>query len=162
MSGNANTAKASVGASDPISQASSNLGREKLEEIVGQTKSELDSAKKGVAEVIEFQQNTLKAVVKSAAFAAKGIQAINSEVVSYAQKSAEDTMAATRAIMATKSFKDIVDLQAEFSRDVLTGLTDHCAKLTDLITGASKEVAEPFQRHYEAAVKGAQNLVKRD
>jgi hypothetical protein len=54
----------------------------------------------------EFSKDTAEAYMESATIAGKGIQAMNNEVYSYSKQSAEDSIAATKAIMASKSIHE--------------------------------------------------------
>ena len=79
-------------------------------------KDGFEKAVKGYDQFVSFSKDTAEAVIKSANAAGKGVETINSEVFSYARKSIEESMAATKAIMAAKSVDEAIQLQSEFSK----------------------------------------------
>ena len=90
--------------------------------------------------------------LKSANAAGKGVETINSEVFSYARKSIEESMAATKAIMAAKSVDEAIQLQSEFSKSAFETYVDELAKFGDMALAAAKGAAEPLQARVSAFV----------
>ena len=63
-------------------------------------KEGFEKAIKGYDQMVAFGKDTAEAMIKSANAAGKGFETINSEVFSYTRKSIEDSVVATKAIMA--------------------------------------------------------------
>src|SRR4029079_8011998 len=66
-------------------------------------KEGFEKAIKSYDQFVSFSKDTAEAVIKSANATGKGFETINSEVFSYTRKSIEDSVVATKAIMASKS-----------------------------------------------------------
>ena len=89
---------------------------------------------------------------KSANAAGKGFETINSEVFSYTRKSIEDSVVATKAIMASKSVDEAFQLQSEFSKSVFETYVDELAKFQDMALAITKSAATPLQARMSAFV----------
>ena len=115
-------------------------------------KDGFEKAVKGYDQFVSFSKDTAEAVIKSANAAGKGVETINSEVFSYARKSIEDSMAATKAILAAKSVDEAIQLQSEFSKSAFETYVDELAKFGDMALPAAKGAAEPLQARVSAFV----------
>ena len=57
-----------------------------------------------------------KPMMKSATVAGKGIETLNSEIYSYSKDAIEDSIAASKAILGSKSVHEAFELQTDFAK----------------------------------------------
>ena len=100
-----------------------------------------------------FSKDTAEAVIKSANAAGKGLETINSEVFSYTRKSIEDGIVASKAIMASKSVNEAIQLQSEYSKAAFETYVDELAKFGDLALAITRSAATPLQARVSALVE---------
>ena len=93
-----------------------------------------------------------EAMIKSANAAGKGFETLNSEVFSYTRKSIEDGVVATKAIMASKSVDEAIQLQNEYSKSAFETYVDELAKFQDMALAMTKSAATPLQARVAAFV----------
>src|ERR1700761_6096770 len=84
-------------------------------------KTGFEKAVKGYDHFVGFGKETVEAYTKAANVAAKGAETLNSEIFAYSKQSMEDTIAATKALMATKSVHEAIELQTEFVKTQFDG-----------------------------------------
>jgi phasin family protein len=115
-------------------------------------KDGFEKAVKGYDQFMNFGKDTAEAMIKSANTAAKGIETINGELLAYARKSVEESIAATKAIMGSKSIEQAIQLQSEFGKTAFETYVDELAKFGDLALAVAKDAATPFQTRTAAFV----------
>jgi phasin family protein len=113
-------------------------------------KDGFERAAKGYEQFVTFGKDTAEAMMKSANAAGKGIESFNSEVFAYARKSVEDSVSATKAIMAAKSVDEAIQLQTEFGKNAFEMYVDELAKFGDMTLALARESAEPLQARFTA------------
>ena len=95
-------------------------------------KDGFEKAVKGYDQFISFGKDNAEAMLKSANAAGKGIETINSEVFAYARKSAEESVAAAKAVLSSRTVEEAFQLQSEFSKAVFEAYVDQLAKFGDM------------------------------
>ena len=113
-------------------------------------KDGFEKAVKGYDQFVSFSKDNAEAVIKSANATGKGIETINGEVFAFARKSIEEGIVATKAIMASKSVDEAIQLQSEFSKTVFEAYVDELAKFGDLALAITKSAATPLQARVSA------------
>jgi phasin family protein len=113
-------------------------------------KDGFEKAAKGYEQFVTFSKDTAEAVMKSANAAGKGFETFNSEVFAYARKSVEDSVSASKAIMAAKSVDEAIQLQTEFGKTAFETYVDELAKFGDMALALARESAEPLQARISA------------
>ena len=108
-------------------------------------KDGFEKAAMGYDQLMSFSKDTAEAMIKSANAAGKGIETINGEVLAYARKAFEESIAATKAIMGSKSIEQAIQLQSEFGRTAFETYVDELAKFSDLALAVAKDTATPLQ-----------------
>jgi phasin family protein len=108
-------------------------------------KEGFEKAVKGYDQFVAFGKDNAEAVLKSANLAGKGIESMNSEAFAYARKSAEESVAATKAVLSSKTIEEAFQLQSEFSKAVFETYVDQLAKFGDMALAAARHAAEPLQ-----------------
>jgi len=115
-------------------------------------KDGFEKAAKGYEQLMTFGKDTAEAMIKSANAAGKGIETINGEVFAYTRKSVEDSVSATKAILAAKSVDEAIQLQTEFGKTAFETYVDELAKFGDLALAFTRESAGPLQARVSAFV----------
>jgi phasin family protein len=116
----------------------------------GAMKDGFEKAVKGYDQIISFGKDNAEAVLKSANAAGKGVETINSEIFAYARKSAEDSVAATKAVLSSKTVEEAFQLQSEFSKAMFETYVDQLAKFGDMALATARRSAEPLQARVSA------------
>ena len=84
-------------------------------------------------------------MTKSATVAGKGIETINSEIYSYSKSSIEDAVAATKAVMGSKSVHEAFEFQTDFAKSAFEAYVAELTKISELATAATKDTFAPLQ-----------------
>ncbi len=87
-----------------------------LENGAAALKTGLEKALKGYDAFVTYGKDNAEAVTKSATVAGKGIETINSEIYSYSKQSIEDSVAATKAMLGSKSVHEAFEFQTDYAR----------------------------------------------
>ena len=116
-------------------------------------KESFERAIKGYDQLFSFGKDTAEAMIKSANAAGKGLETINSEVLSYTRKSVEDGILASKAIMAAKSVNEAIQLQSEYSKAAFETYVDELAKFGDMALAITRSTATPLQARVSAFVE---------
>jgi phasin family protein len=115
-------------------------------------KDGFEKAAKNYDHFMNFSKDTAEAMIKCANAAGKGIETINGEIFAYARKSLEESITATKAIMASKSVDEAVQLQSDYSKAAFETYVDELAKFGDLALATTKDAATPLQARVSAFV----------
>lgn len=110
----------------------------------------------GYEQIVAFNKETAEAVIESAAKAGKGVETINSEVFSYSRQSLENGIAATKAILATKTLQDALEYQSQFTKSAFETYVAEVTKVREMALDSAKTAAEPLQARANALAELAQ------
>jgi len=113
-------------------------------------KTGLEKAMKGYDAVLGYGKDTAEAVMKSATVAGKSAETINSEIYSFSKQSIEDTVAATKAVMGSKSVHEAFEYQTDFAKSVFESYVAELSKISELATAATKDSFAPFKGRVQA------------
>ena len=115
-----------------------------------EVKSGLEKAIKGYDAFVGYGKDTAEAVMKSATVAGKGVETINSEIYSYSKQSIEDTVAATKAVMGSKSIHEAFEFQSDFAKSAFESYVAQLSKISELSTAVAKDSFAPFKGRVQA------------
>ena len=121
-----------------------------LENGAAALKTGLDKALKGYDAFVGYGKDTAEAVTKSATVAGKGIESINSEIYSYSKQSIEEAVAATKAVMGSKSVHEAFEFQTDFAKSAFESYVAELSKISELATSATKDSFAPFKGRVQA------------
>jgi len=121
-----------------------------LENGAAVLKTGLEKALKGYDAFLGYGKETAEAVMKSATVAGKGAETINSEIYSFSKQSIEDTVAATKAVMGSKSVHEAFEFQTDFAKSVFESYVAELSKISELATAATKDSYAPFKGRVQA------------
>ncbi len=121
-----------------------------LESGAAALKTGLEKELKSYDSVLGYGKETAEAVMQSATVAGKGVESINSEIYSYSKQSIEDTVAATKAVMGSKSVHEAFEFQTDFAKSAFEAYVAELSKLSELTTAAAKDSFAPFKGRVQA------------
>lgn len=121
-----------------------------LENGAAALKTGLEKALKGYDAFVGYNKDTAEAVMKSATTAGKGIESINSEIYSYSKQSIEDGVAATKAVLGSKSVHEAFEFQTDYAKSAFEAYVAELSKISELATAATKETYAPFKGRVQA------------
>jgi phasin family protein len=113
-------------------------------------KTGLEKAMKGYDAYVGYGKETAEAVMKSATTAGKSIESINSELYSYSKQSIEDSVAASKAVMGSKSVHEAFEFQTDFAKSAFESYVAEMSKISELATAATKETFAPLKGRVQA------------
>src|SRR3984957_16316144 len=121
-----------------------------LENGAAALKTGLEKALKGYDAVLGYNKDTAEAVMKSATVAGKSVESINSEIYSFSKQSIEESVAATKAVMGSKSVHEAFEFQTDFAKSAFESYIAELSKISELTTAATKDAFAPFKGRVQA------------
>ena len=129
-----------------------------LESGAAALKSGLEKSLKSYDAFVGYGKDTAEAVTKSATTAGKGIETINGEIYSYSKQSIEDAVAATKAVLGSKSVHEAFEFQTDFAKSAFESYVSELSKIGELATAATKDVYAPFKGRVQAWLDTVQTV----
>ena len=113
-------------------------------------KAGFEKAVKSYDTVLGYGKDTAEAYMKSATVAGKGLETINSEIYSFSKDAIEESVAAGKAIMGSKSIHEAFELQTSYAKSAFESYVGELTKVSELFTAASKDTFAPLQGRVKA------------
>ncbi|MDO9363950.1 MAG: phasin family protein [Sphingopyxis sp.] len=107
-------------------------------------KEAMSKTSKLAEEAVEFNKANVEAIVAASKIAAKGIETLGQEGVTYARKSFEDTTAALKGYTAVKTPADFFKLYAENSKKAFDAAVAQTSKTSELVVKLTNESFAPI------------------
>ena len=107
-------------------------------------KEAMSKTSKLAEEAVEFNKANVEALVEAGKIAAKGIETLGQEGVTYARKSFEDTTAALKGYTAVKTPADFFKLYAENSKKAFDAAVAQTSKTSELVVKLTNESFAPI------------------
>jgi phasin family protein len=120
-------------------------------------KAGFEKATKSYDQFLGYTKDTVDAYVLSATVAGKGAETFNSEVYAFSKQSIEDSVAAAKALFATKSIHEAFALQTDYAKSAFDAYVSEITKLSELVASTTKSALEPIQGRVEAFVDVVQS-----
>lgn len=105
---------------------------------------------KGYEDLAASGTETMDAYIKCSAVMARGVESLSKEVTNFAQASFEANLTATQRLMAAKTLREAMDLQADYTRDSFDSMVSEAAKLTEMSVDLASELMRPIQAQIDA------------
>jgi phasin family protein len=131
-------------------EKAANTAETALENGAAAMKTGLEMALKGYDAILGYSKETAEAVVKSATVAGKSVESINNEIYSFSKQSIEDSVAATKAVMSSKSVHEAFEFQTDFAKSAFESYVSELSKISELATAATKDTFAPFKGRVQA------------
>jgi|HubBroStandDraft_3_1064219.scaffolds.fasta_scaffold661232_1 phasin family protein len=119
-------------------------------------KAGFEKAVKNYDHLLGYGKDTVEAYVKSANAAGKGAETLHNEIYAYSKQSIEDSIAAAKAVMGSKSVHEAFELQTDFAKSAFDAYVSEMTKLSELFVSTSKETLGPLQGRIAAWVEVVQ------
>ena len=120
-------------------------------------KSGFEKAVKNYDHFVGYGKETVEAYTKAANVAAKGAETLHNEIFAFSKQSFENTIAQTKALMATKSVHEAMELQSDFAKTQFDGYVTKMTQLSELVVATTKDSFAPIQGRVQAWVDVMQN-----
>lgn len=120
-------------------------------------KSGFEKTAKALESAADFSKGNIEAYIESATVAGEGFRTISSEISLFSKKSLDESVAATKAIMASKSIHEAIELQSSFAKMAFAAYVGQMKLLNELYVATMKDTLVPVQARVEAFTKIAQN-----
>jgi phasin family protein len=121
-------------------------------------KTNFDKAVKGYDKFLGLGKENLEAVVAAATVAGKGAETLHNELYAYSKQSIEDSVAAAKAVMASKSAHEAFEVQTDFAKSAFDHYVSQVTKLNEIFAATAKDAFTPFQTRYQAWVEAVQEV----
>lgn len=120
-------------------------------------KNGFEKAAKGYDRFYSYGKDTVEAYVKSANLAGKGVETLHNEFYNFSKQAIEEQIAATKALMASKSVHEAFELQTDFAKTAFDSYVGEMSKLGEIFAATAKEAIEPLQSRVQAWVEAVQD-----
>ena len=120
-------------------------------------KQGFDRAAKSYDSLAAFNKATLEAFIQSANVATKGFETINAEALAFSKQALEDTVAAAKAAITSKSIQELIEVQSDYAKSSFDTMVGQATKFGDLFMSVAKETAEPINGRTAAFVELVQS-----
>jgi len=120
-------------------------------------KSGFEKAVAGYDKLLGHSKENLEACVKAANAAGKGAETLHNELYTFSKQSIEDSIAATKALLAAKSAHEAFELQSDFAKTSFDHYIGEVSKLSEIMASAAKDTFGPLQGRYQAWVEAVQS-----
>jgi phasin family protein len=109
----------------------------------------------GYQEITAIGQANLDALIQANSILTKGIEEFSKEFLSLTKASLESAAAASTAILAAKSLKDVVALNADFTKAQYESMLANSTKLGELSVKVATDSVAPIKARFETAIEKA-------
>ena len=89
-----------------------------------------EKAVKNYDQMLGYGKETVEACVKSASVAGKGAETLHNEIYAYSKQSIEDSIAAAKAVLGSKSVHEAFELQTDFAKTAFEAYVGEMTKLS--------------------------------
>lgn len=120
-------------------------------------KTSFEKAVQGYDKFLGYGKENIEAVVASANAAGKGAETLHNELYAYSKQSIEDSMAAAKAVLASKSVHEAFELQTDFAKTAFDHYVGQVTKMNEIFAATAKDAFGPLQTRYQAWVDAVQS-----
>jgi phasin family protein len=120
-------------------------------------RTSFDKVVKGYDHFFGYGRDTMEAYVKAANAAGKGVENLHNEIYTYSRQSVEDSISAAKALFATKSVHEALELQTDFVKSAFDAYVGEVSKLSEIMFSTAKDTIGPLQGRVQAWVDVVEN-----
>ena len=99
---------------------------------------------KGVGDAIEFNRQAFEAFIASASLATKGYRELSENLIELTRSQLADCSECAKAVLASKSPKEAVDIQADFAKGAYEKSVSAGAKISEISLRTANEMLAPL------------------
>jgi phasin family protein len=126
-------------------------GSDAAEKVLSLGRDRLQSVAKGYQELAEINQRGLSAVMAAGNAAAKGVEALNAELLAFAKSRVEENIGQVKALAGVKTMADLMDLQSEYVRSSFDAYVQASTKVGEMTAKVAQEALEPINAELQSA-----------
>ncbi|HTH98742.1 MAG TPA: TIGR01841 family phasin [Stellaceae bacterium] len=108
---------------------------------------------KGYDDFAAFSKANMDAFIQANQVFAKGIEEMSKEVMSLTQASMESAAAAAKAVFTAKTFKDVVDLNTDYTKTSFDKFVANSTKLSEMGVKVATDALAPVTARVNVAVE---------
>lgn len=108
---------------------------------------------KGYDDLTAFSKANVDAFIQANQVLAKGFEAISKEMISLTQASMESAAAAAKAVFQAKTFKDVVELNTDYTKTSFDKFVSNSTKLSELSVKVATDAFAPVTARVNVAVE---------
>jgi len=123
-------------------------------------KDGFDKALLGYDEIAAASKENTDALVESMTLSQKGLEAINTEAVTYSKHAMEEGVAATKAAFGAKTVQELIELNTTYTKSAFDAYLGAATKIGEIWTAAAKDASAPLNARVNATVEAAQTAAK--
>lgn len=123
------------------------------EQFLSASQKNIDATVKNYDEFTAFGKDTVEAWMQAGNTAAKGIEALNAEMLAYAKAQVDDSVAATKAMFGSKTLQEAIETQAGFAKSYFDAYVSQSTKMGEMVAKTTQEAIEPINSRYAVAVE---------
>ncbi len=133
---------------DGVAQATSGL-----EQAQTTIRTQVEKAMKTTEELISFNQGNFEAVSRASQIFASGLQDMTQFFAATAKASMDETLNAYKAMSASKSIKEAMELQSKLARSLIEKAVSHNSHLADTSMKLSEQTLAPITARLSLAAE---------
>lgn len=104
----------------------------------------IDRGMAAMSEASAFGKQNVEAWLASATAAQKGFEALSARTVAFQKQALENHVAATKALMGSKSVQEFVEKQNAYAKDAFEAYVAELTGVSELVSGVAKEALQPI------------------
>ncbi|MEW5726472.1 MAG: phasin family protein [Pseudomonadota bacterium] len=141
-------------------KVSQDVASQGYEKAVALTKDQVEAAVKAQNQAVKSYEDAilaakenLDAMTRSGTILTRGLQDLGKSVLGLTQETIEETVAATKQMMAAKTLRELFDLQANTARSTFDKLMSEGTRLSDLSVKLIEDAFAPINDRVHASVE---------
>lgn len=116
----------------------------------------LEVVQKSIERAVEMNKENVEALVESMTAAAKSLEVLSGESLTFAKQVFDESIKTGKAMMAVKSPQEFMTLHSDYSRSVFDQLVNQATKVNDLGMTAIKSAFAPINERVTNLSKAVQ------
>lgn len=109
-----------------------------------------DRSLAAMSEMGAMGKENVEAMMASATAASKGLEQMTQRAVAYSKTAMEHHLAATKAMMTSKSVQELLERQSEYARQAFDKYVEELNKMSDLMSDMTKGAVKPLNERMSA------------
>lgn len=138
---------------ETVVKAGAENATKSFEKAMNVTQEKVDAAMKSFSDFSDLTRDNIDAFVSAGTVAAKGVEAVNVEIMAMSKRSMEDAAAAAKALSSAKTAKDFFELQSDLMRSSWDAMVTETTKIGEIMTQYSKDASAPISDRVTVAVE---------
>lgn len=145
--------KATENKVETVVKATAENTTKSFEKAMNVTQDKVQAAMKSLSGLSDHARDNIDAFVSAGTVAAKGVEALNTEVMAMSKRSMDDAAAAAKALTGAKTAKEFFELQSDLMRSSWDAMVSETSKIGEILTQYSKEASAPINDRVTATVE---------